>query len=81
MFNVPRCFYIEDFPYAMLEEIKDGNVTSNKYNSSILEPKTPNTVVVFSNKAPDRRKMSKDRWTHYDIEEEYLYTLYGSKVE
>ena len=81
MFNVPRCFYIEDFPYAMLEEIKDGNVTSNKYNSSILEPKTPNTVVVFSNKAPDRRKMSKDRWTHYDIEEEYLYTLYGCKVE
>ena len=44
IFNVPRCFHIEDFPYGILEEIKDGNAASTKYDSSILELKTPRYI-------------------------------------
>ena len=81
IFNIPRSFYMDDFPYAILEEIKDGNAVSTKYDSSILELNTPNIVVVFSNEAPDKRRMSKDRWSVYNIGGEYLLTSCGYKVE
>ena len=64
----------------MLEEIKDGNVASTKYESTILELNTPNIVVVFSNERPEKRKMSSDRWSVYHIEGEYLFRN-GGKVE
>ena len=81
IFNVPRSYFMDDFPYGMLEELKDGNALSTKYESSILELNTPNIVVVFSNEAPEKYRMSKDRWTVYNIREEYLYKSNGYKVE
>ena len=81
IFNVPRCFDMNDFPYDILEEIKDGKTVSTKYDSSILKLNTPNIVVVFSNENPNEWKMSKDRWTVYDIKEEYLFTSRGCKIE
>ena len=40
---------MDDFPYEMLEELKDCKAESTKYNSVKLELNTPNTVLVFSN--------------------------------
>ena len=81
LFNIPRSFNMEDFPYGFIEEIKDGNAVSTKYNSSILDIKIPNCVVVFSNELPDLTKMSKDRWTVYSTDGEYLFRDSGYKVE
>ena len=53
---------------------------STKYESSIVELKTPNTVIVFSNKRPDKDRMRKDRWTVSLIGNEYLIKGNGSKV-
>ena len=56
-----------EFPYEMLEELKDGKAESTKYNSIKLQVNTPNTVLVFSNENPDKERMSKDRWIIYLI--------------
>ena len=80
MFNVPRSFDMEDFPYEFIEEIKDGYAASTKYESSMLEFKFPNTVIVFSNERPDKDKMSKDRWNVFSIGNEHLFKGNGSKA-
>ena len=80
MFNVPRSFDMEDFPYEFTEEIKDGYAASTKYESSMLEFKFPNTVIVFSNERPDKDKMSKDRWNVFSIGNEHLFKGNGSKA-
>ena len=81
LFNVPRSFSMDDFPYGFIEEIKDGNAISAKYSSSILNIKIPNAVVVFSNEYPNIKKMSRDRWTVYTTDGEYLFKANGRKVE
>ena len=81
LFNVPRSFDMEDFPYGFIEEIKDGNAVSTKYNSSVLDIKIPNSVLVFANELPDITRMSKDRWTVYSTDGEYLFRNSGCKVE
>ena len=81
LFNIPRSFNMEDFPYGFIEEIKDGNAISTKYNSSVLDIKIPNTVVVFANEYPNIKKMSTDRWTVYSTDGEYLFKANGRKVE
>ena len=48
--------------YTTLESIKDGIAVSSKYNSDLLHFKVPNTVVVFSNRIPNTKELSKDRW-------------------
>ena len=35
---------MDEFPYEMLEELKDGKAESIKYNSIKLQVNTPNTV-------------------------------------
>ena len=80
LFDVPRSFYTDDFPYEMLEDIKNGNAISTKYDSCILPLNSPNTVLVFSNEEPDKERMSKDRWTIYLIGGEYLLHTDGYKV-
>ena len=54
-------------PYELLEEIKDGNAVSTKYDSKRLTFKTPNIVLVFSNEQPIITKISKDRWSIFNI--------------
>ena len=49
---------MDEFPYEMLEELKDGKAESTKYNSIKLQVNTPNTVLVFSNENPDKERMS-----------------------
>ena len=67
MFNIPRSFSRMDVPYELLEEIKDGNAVSTKYDSKRLTFKTPNIVLVFSNEQPIITKISKDRWSIFNI--------------
>ena len=80
LFNVPRSFNMDEFPYEMLEELKDGKAESIKYNSIKLQVNIPNTVLVFSNENPDKERMSKDRWIIYLIGVGVLLHSNGYKV-
>ncbi len=72
LFNVPRCFPIKKFPYTLLEDIKDGRSLSSKYDSKQLTFKTPNIVIVFSNRQPVKASMSADRWMLFNIQKDDL---------
>ena len=63
LFNDSRSVSGEDLNlYRILEDIKDGHATTSKYDNDNIRFKTPNTVMVFSNQYPNRKKLSKDRW-------------------
>ena len=66
VFNVPKSFNVNDVPYTLLEEIKDGQAISAKYDSKVLNFKKPNILIVFSNTQPIITRVSKDRWKIYD---------------
>ena len=51
--------------YRILEDIKDSAATASKYDNKIIKFKTPNVVMVFSNRKPDLESLSKDRWEVY----------------
>ncbi len=68
IFNIPRSFSMDQVPYNLLEQLKDGQAISSKYNSKCLRFKTPNTVLVFANYEPYRVSMSFDRWQIFDID-------------
>ena len=53
--------------YTVLEYLKDGCATASKYGSNVIKFKTPNIVVVFSNRQAVRSQLSKDRWLEYRI--------------
>ena len=53
--------------YKILEHIKDGS----KYDGKKLIFKKPNVVIVFSTKAPDMSKLSKDRWLILKISDDH----------
>ena len=59
--------------YRVLEDIKDGAATTSKYDSKVIKFKRPNIVMVFSNKQPNQKSLSADRW------EVYTPTLEGLK--
>ena len=58
--------------YRVLENIKDGQATTSKYNNDVIKFKKPSTVMVFSNTMPVWRNLSYDRWKPYRIENEQL---------
>ncbi len=61
LFNDSRSVSGEDLNlYRILEDIKDGQATTSKYDNDNI--KTPNTLMVFSNTYPNLKKLSKDRW-------------------
>ena len=63
LFNDSRSVSGEDVNmYRILEDVKDGQATTSKYDNDNIRFKTPNTVMVFSNHLPDLKKLSKDRW-------------------
>ena len=63
LFNDSRSVSGEDLNlYRILEDIKDGQATTSKYDNDNIKFKTPNTIMIFSNKHPDLKKLSKDRW-------------------
>lgn len=55
--------------YTIIEQIKDGWITNNKYKCLTIPNKSPH-VTVFANFEPDRSKLSMDRWCVSDIGEE-----------
>ena len=67
IFNIPRSFSSDDVPYNLLEQLKDGQAFSTKYDSKVLRIKTPNVVLVFANYEPSKVKMSFDRWQIFNI--------------
>ena len=67
IFNIPRSFPDEHVPYDLLEEIKDGQAVSCKYDSKFLRFKKSNIVLVFGNTGPTKTKMSDDRWNILNI--------------
>ena len=63
LFNDVRSQSGEDINlYKLLEDIKDGQATTSKYDNDNIQFKTPNTVMIFSNKYPNLKKLTKDRW-------------------
>ncbi len=67
IFNIPRSFSRDCIPYNLLEQLKDGQAISTKYDSKLLRFKTPNIVLVFANYEPSRLKMSFDRWQIFNV--------------
>lgn len=52
----------EDYiSYSSIENIKNGIMCINKYESKVLRFNTPH-IIVFANFEPDRSKLSQDRW-------------------
>lgn len=65
IFDWPR--EAEDrFPYAVVEAFKNGYFLNTKYVSRSVRFAPPH-VIVFSNSAPDRSKLSLDRWDVHNI--------------
>lgn len=56
-----------NFPYSVLEQLKNGRFTSGKYQSRAVRFRVPH-VVVFANFTPDTSKMSADRWMIRDLD-------------
>ena len=75
IFNIPRSFNVDDVPFTLLEDIKDGFAMSTKYNSKSLQFKTPNIVILFSNTLPNKKKVSLDRWNISQIMGDNLINL------
>ena len=67
LFNEPRSTSHGPCNYSILESIKDGSAVSSKYNNDVVRFKIPNVVVVFSNRMPNTRQLSKDRWKIFRI--------------
>lgn len=64
--NVPREVSSDHISYKALEAIKDGLLTSPKYESCSIVFNSPH-VWVFSNSPPNLDKLSQDRWEIYTI--------------
>ena len=72
IFNIPRSFNVENVPYTLLEDLKDGQAITSKYDSKELRFASPNIVILFSNEGPCVEKLSQDRWKIYTISGENL---------
>ena len=62
--------------YRILEDIKDGQATASKYDNDNIQFKTPNTVIVFSNRYPKTKKLSRDRWQIYNANQDKTKRCY-----
>ena len=58
--------------YDVLENIKDGRSIASKHSSEIIQMKTPNFVIFFSNGEPDMTQLSKERWKVFSINKDGL---------
>lgn len=63
LFNDVRSVSGEEYNlYRILEDIKDGQATTSKYDNDNIRFKTPNTGTVFSNQYPKVQNFSGDLW-------------------
>ena len=67
LFNHQRCVSSEECCYSLLEMIKDGYASAPKFQGALLRIKTPNLVIVFSNREPRMHSLSQDRWKIFSI--------------
>lgn len=72
--NLPR---LSNPSYKGIEAVKDGLITSVKYESTTLCFNSPH-LFVFSNELPDKDKLSADRWNIYTIKENELVAFVES---
>ena len=73
LFNDSRSVSGEELNlYRILEDIKDGQATTSKYDNDNIRFKTPNTVMVFSNQYPKVQNLSRDRWQIYNANQDGL---------
>lgn len=72
IFDFPRQFEERGSFYTLIEGIKDGEISSDKYDSELVEFYEDIHVIVFANFWPDVHKMSLDRWRIYEIVENEL---------
>ena len=76
LFNDARSVSGEDLNmYRILEDIKDGQATASKYDNDNIRFTTPNTVMVFSNQYPQIQKLSRDRWTIFNANQDGLNNI------
>ena len=75
LFDVGKEKTEEGINYDVLESIKNGWITADKYNSEQFRCHTPNTVVVFSNEKPDIKEAVKDRWKILQIKGDDLIDI------
>ena len=76
LFNDSRSVSGEEINlYRILEDIKDGQATASKYDNNNIRFKTPNTVMVFSNRYPKLTKLSRDRWRIYNANQDRLHDV------
>lgn len=70
LYDIPRCNenYVS---WQALESIKNGNISSTKYESECFFINPPH-ILCFSNFAPNIEKLSKDRWHIFKIQERDL---------
>ena len=72
LLNIPRCQKMDIGKYKILKSIKDGLVMTLRSNiCKKLVFKKPNVVMVFSTKAPDMSKLSKDSWLILKISDDH----------
>lgn len=72
LFNVPR--ESQNINYNALEAIKDGFLTSGKYEGCIKNFDSPK-LMIFANQYPDTSKLSPDRWVIIDLDKKYEYDI------
>lgn len=65
--DIPRSEF-NKVSYSAIEGIKNGIISSTKYESETIFINTPH-VIVFCNYEPDRSQLSKDRWCIMDLNE------------
>lgn len=80
LFDCSRAFNFPDQFYATLERVKDGLMTSTKYNSCTLAFSNK-VLVVMSNQWPNISKLTYDRWKLYNIDEQNLVSVDTSSIE
>lgn len=71
IFDITRTMF-ENISYQALEEIKNGCINTYKYEGGFKIFPSPH-LIVFSNSMPCIRKLTKDRWKIYTIENKSLY--------
>lgn len=58
--------------YVLIEAVKDGFITAQKYRTQQLSFKSPH-VVIFANAEPQKQHLSKDRWDIRWLSDDGLY--------
>lgn len=73
LFDCSRSFSFPDQFYTILERVKDGLITSTKYQSKTLMFQN-SVLVVMANQWPDITRLSFDRWRLRDIDADGVMT-------